>query len=65
MFSPLRSVAFCCITLALPAPALADLVLDKDSDPKKRVNETLVLDPPAKPEKDDGKAKVSHLKVVK
>lgn len=54
MFSPLRSVAFCCITLALPAPALADLVLDKDKDPKKRVNETLVLDPTAKPEKDDG-----------
>ncbi|MBY6114490.1 trypsin-like peptidase domain-containing protein [Mameliella alba] len=54
MFSPLRSVALCCFALSLPAPVLADLVLDKDGAPKKTVNETLVLDPTAKPEKDDG-----------
>ena len=39
MFSPLRSVAFCCIALALPAPVLAQ------ADINKRVDETLVLVP--------------------
>lgn len=38
MFSPLRSVAVCCIALALPAPLLAQ------ADEK---NETLILDPGA------------------
>src|SRR6056297_721307 len=65
MFTPLRSVALCCLTLALPAPALADLVLkqgapDKAADCRKAggcrgtVAETLVLDPNAKAEKDPG-----------
>ncbi len=65
MFTPLRSVALCCLALALPAPALADLVLkqgapDKAADCRKAggcrgtVAETLVLDPNAKAEKDSG-----------
>ncbi|MGP6086076.1 trypsin-like peptidase domain-containing protein [Antarctobacter jejuensis] len=40
MFSPLRSVAICCIILALPAPVLAQADIKKN-----RVDETLVLDP--------------------
>ncbi len=40
MFSPLRSVAICCIILALPAPVLAQVDVNK-----KRIDETLILDP--------------------
>lgn len=51
MFSPLRSVALSCIILALPAPVLAQ---STDADTKKPVTETLVLDPTAKSDKDEG-----------
>jgi hypothetical protein len=57
MFSPLRSVAICCLTLALPAPVLAQASPGKaetcltPGGCTGSVVETLVLDPSAKQDK--------------
>ncbi|SMX45315.1 trypsin-like peptidase domain-containing protein [Maliponia aquimaris] len=61
MFSPLRSVALCCLTAAFPVVISVDAAFAQDRaercnrpGPCKQVNETLVLDPNAETGKDPG-----------
>lgn len=58
MFSPLRSAAICCLTLALPVSATAQAgpsdLCRQNGTCKDSVIETLVLDPTAKPKEGDG-----------